>query len=140
MSNANKEIVRRKFEALSEGSLTALDEAIGDEIISYDPSEPGPLRGRDAYRAGVETYLNAFAGMRARIEDQVAEGDRVATRWTITARHEGALSGLPPTGKEVEFTGIDIHRVENGRIVEEWTGWDALGLMRQLGLVPEGEE
>ena len=140
MSNGTKEIVLRKFEALSEGSLAALDEAIGDEIVSYDPSEPGPLRGRDAYRAAVETYLSAFSGLRARIEDQVAEGDKVATRWTVTGRHDGELSGVPPTGKEVEFTGIDIHRIENGRIVEEWTSWDALGLMRQLGLVPEGEQ
>jgi steroid delta-isomerase-like uncharacterized protein len=140
MSNANKEIVRRKFEALSEGSLVALDEAIADEIVSYDPSEPGPLRGREAYRAGVEAYLNAFPGMQARVEDQVEEGDTVATRWTVTGTHGGELLGLPPTGKEVAFTGIDIHRIENGRIVEEWTSWDALGLMRQLGLLPEDEQ
>lgn len=57
----------------------------------------------------------------------------------MTARHDGELLGLPPTGKEVAFTGIDIHRIENARIVEEWTSWDALGLMRQLGLLPEDE-
>jgi steroid delta-isomerase-like uncharacterized protein len=140
MNNANKEIVRRKFEALSEGRLAALEEAIGEEIVSYDPSEPGPLRGRDAYRAGVESYLKAFPGMRARIDDQIAEGDKVVTRWTVAGRQDGELFGLPATGKEVAFTGIDIHRIANGRIVEEWTSWDALGLMRQLGLVSESEE
>ena len=139
MSNANKEIVRRKKfeEMIGNGNSAVVDELVDEDVVSYDPSEPEPVRGRDAYRAGVEMYLNAFSGLRTRIDDQVAEGDKVVTRWTITGRHEGDLSGIPPTGKDVEFTGIDIHRLKDGRIVEEWTHWDTLGLMRQLGVVPE---
>ena len=108
--------------------------------MSYDPAEPGPVRGSDAYRAGVAAFLDAFRGLSARIEDQLKEGTKVVTRWTVTGRHEGELFGLPPTGREVTFTGIDIHRVENGCVVEEWTSWDTLRLMRQLGLVPEGAQ
>jgi predicted ester cyclase len=83
----------------------------------------------------MDSFLSALAGLRARIDDQIEQGDKVVTRWSITARHDGELFGAPPTGKEIVFTGIDIHRIENGRIVEEWDNWDALGLMRQLGVV-----
>ena len=77
------------------------------------------------------------SALAARIDDQVSEGDKVVTRWTFTGRHEGELFGIPATGMDVEFAGIDIHRIREGRIVEEWTTWDALGLVRQLGAAPE---
>lgn len=138
MTTPNKLIVRRKMdEVISSGDLSVLDEVFDEEVVSHDPSEPGPIRGRDAYRASVEELLAAFPRRRLTIDDQVSEGDKVVTRWTFTGRHEGHLFGIPATGVDVEFAGIDIHRVRRGRIVEEWTSWDALGLMRQLGAVPE---
>ena len=138
MSSANKLIVRRKMdELISSGNLTVLDEVFDEEVVSYDPSEPEPIRGRDAYRAGVEEVLAAFSSRHLRIDDQISEGDRVVTRWTFTGRQDGELLGIPATGVDVEFKGIDIHRIRNGRIVEEWSSWDALGLMRQLGAVAE---
>ena len=88
----------------------------------------------------MDAFLSAFVGLRVRIDDQIEQDDKVVTRWSITARHAGEAFGLAPTGKEAAFTGIDIHRIENRRIVEEWSSWDTFGLMRQLGLVPESEE
>jgi steroid delta-isomerase-like uncharacterized protein len=138
MSSANKLIVGRKMdELISSGNLAVLDEVFDEEVVSYDASEPEPIRGRDAYRAGVEEVLAAFPSRHIRIEDQISEGDRVVTRWTFTGRHDGELLGIPATGVDVEFNGIDIHRIRNGRIVEEWSSWDTLGLMRQLGAVAE---
>jgi steroid delta-isomerase-like uncharacterized protein len=132
-------IVRRKFEEfIPKWDLRVIDEVFDEDIVSHDPSEPEPLRGREAYRTAAEAFGVAFPKLRIRIDDQICEGDRVATRWTATGRNEGELVGLPATGVEVEFTGIDIHRVSDGRIVEEWSNWDTLGLMRQLGLIPEG--
>jgi steroid delta-isomerase-like uncharacterized protein len=140
LSSGNKQIVGRKFDALNEGNLAALDEVIGEEIIAHDPAEPAPLRGFGAYRAAMDAFLSSFVGLRVRIDDQIEQDDKVVTRWSITARHAGEAFGLAPTGKEVAFTGIDIHRIENRRIVEEWSSWDTFGLMRQLGPVPEREE
>lgn len=133
-----KSIVRRKFdEFIPRWDLSLVDEIFGEDIVSHDPAEPAPLRGREAYRASAEVFGAAFPRLRIRIDDQIAEGDRVVTRWTASGRHDGELFGRPATGKQVEFTGIDIHRVRDGRIVEEWASWDALGLMRQLGLIPQ---
>lgn len=141
MSNTNKEIVRRKFDELvSAGNVAVLDEVFAEGIVSHDPTEREPLRGRDQYRASVMEILAAFPGLQLRIDDQVAEGEKVATRWSFTGRHEGELFGIPATGRDVTFSGIDIHRIADGRIVEEWSHWDALGLMRQLGVVSEAPQ
>ncbi len=138
MSTHDRQIFRRVIEEVIEGGdFAAFEELIDERIVSYDPSEPEPIRGREAYRAALERYRSAFSGLRVRIDDQVAEGDKVVSRWTATGRHDGALFVMPATGKDVEFTGIDIDRIENGRIVEEWTNWDTLGLMYQLGVIPE---
>ena len=138
MSNNNKQIFRRVVEEVIEGGdFAAFDELIDQRIVSYDPSEPEPIRGREAYHASMELYRSAFSGLHVRIDDQIAEDAKVVTRWTASGRHDGDLFGMPATGKDVEFTGIDIDRIENGRIVEEWTNWDTLGLMYQLGVIPE---
>lgn len=138
MSEANKEIARREIKELLEGGdPTALDELISEDYVSYDPALPEPVRGRDGLRALVEGYRAAFGGLNVRVEDQVAEGDKVVTRWTATGSHDGELFGVAPTGKDLEVTGISIERLKDGRVVEDWTNWDALGLMRQLGVVPE---
>jgi steroid delta-isomerase-like uncharacterized protein len=137
MTTTNKRIVRRKFEELIRGNLAGLDEVIGEEIVAYDAAFPEPTRGRDAYRAGLEGGLKAFADLKVRIDDQIAEGDRVVTRYTSAGRHEGGLFGMPPTHRSFEIGGVDIHRIEDGRVVEEWSSWDALGLLRQLRVLPE---
>ena len=71
------------------------------------------------------------------MEGQFGEGNMVATRWTGRGTHTGELMGIPPTGKQVTVVGITISRVEDGKVVEEWTNWDTLGMLQQLGVVPE---
>jgi steroid delta-isomerase-like uncharacterized protein len=137
MSNANKQIIRREFEQiLNEGNDAVLDELIDQDYVLYDPTAPAPWRGPNGLRQSLEPFRTAFPGLRVRVEDQVAEGDKVATRWIFTGRHDGEFFGIPPTGKQVEITGISIERVAGGRIVEDRMELDALGLMRQLGAVP----
>jgi steroid delta-isomerase-like uncharacterized protein len=70
------------------------------------------------------------------IEDQVAEGDKVVTRWTATGTHKGELMGIPPSGKKVRVTGIAIDRLEDGKIVESWSSFDQLGMLQQIGAIP----
>ena len=97
---------------------------------------PEPLRGPDAFQAQCEGYRAAFPDLSMTIEHQVAEGDYVVTRWTARGTHQGELMGIPPTGNSVTTSGISIERVADGRIVEDHTEWDALGLMQAVGAIP----
>jgi len=84
----------------------------------------------------ISIYRTAYPDTHFTVEDQVAEGDKVATRWTATGTHRGELMGIAPTGKRVTVTGIAITRVTNGKIVETWNNFDALGQLQQLGVIP----
>ena len=138
MTDAIKAVVRRKFdELISARRREVLDEIFGEDIVAHDASEPEPIVGREAYRASLEEVLAAFPDGQLHIDDQLAEADKVVTRWTFTGTNEGEFFGAPPTGEEIQFSGIDIHRVEDGRIVEEWSAWDALGVMMRLRVVAE---
>ena len=82
--------------------------------------------------------MEAFPNLNVTVEDEIAEDDKVVTRWTIRGTHQGEVEEFgPPTGRQVEIQGITIHRIEDGKIVEEWNSWDNMSLMQQLGLVPE---
>ncbi|OFW70937.1 MAG: hypothetical protein A2Y55_01360 [Actinobacteria bacterium RBG_16_68_12] len=87
-------------------------------------------------RANIEKYLAGFPGGGITVDDQIAEGDKVATRWTGRGTHTGEMAGISPTGKEVTVSGLTLSRLENGMVVEEWTTWDTLGMLVQLGAVP----
>ena len=114
-----------------------IDELIAPGYVGHDPTQPEPIRGRDGYRQFVDTYQSAFADARVTIDDQIAEGGQVVTRWTGRGTHTGELMGIAPTGKEVTVSGITISRLENGKIAEEWELMDALGMLVQLGAVPQ---
>jgi predicted ester cyclase len=83
----------------------------------------------------VGTFRGAFPDLKGTPEDQIAEGDKVVMRWTARGTHQGELQGIPPTGRRVTVTGIVISRAAEGKLVESWEVYDALGMMRQLGLV-----
>ncbi len=94
------------------------------------------MTGLDSLRKYVRDFRSAFPDAQVTIDDIIAEGDRVVTRWTIRATHKGELMGIAATGKQVAFTGMAISRIEGRRIAEDWVISDALGLMQQLGAVP----
>jgi predicted ester cyclase len=85
----------------------------------------------------VSSYRAAYSDARITIDDQIAERDMVATRWTGRGTHDGDLMGIAPTGKQVTVSGLTLSRLSNGKVVEEWTNWDTLGMLQQLGAVPE---
>ena len=87
----------------------------------------------------IAMYREAFPDTSFEIEDQLAEGDKVVTRWTATGTMEGELMGMQPTGKNATITGITIDRIEKGKIVEGWTNWDTLAMMQNIGAIPEQE-
>jgi steroid delta-isomerase-like uncharacterized protein len=131
-AEANKTIIRRRVEEIwNQG-----DVAIADELIADDYLSDGRTIGREGYKQFVAGVRAAFPDLRFTLDDLVAEGDRVAVRYTARGTHSGAFMGIPPTGKQVTFTGIDLFRIAHGRMAEEWLMFDQLGLLRQLGAVP----
>jgi steroid delta-isomerase-like uncharacterized protein len=141
MSEANKALVRREMEEVFDrGNLDAADELYAPDYVIHDPTSPEDIRGVEGARQFAATYRQAFPDFQATVEDQVAEGDKVATRFTARGTHHGELEGIAPTGNRVEVTGINISRIAGGKIAEEWTNYDALGLMQQIGAVPSPED
>jgi steroid delta-isomerase-like uncharacterized protein len=101
----------------------------------------GELRGTEDFKQRwVSMFRTAFPDLQLSVEDQIAEGDRVVTRYTGRGTHQGELMGIPPTGNEVSVGGTIISRVSGGRIEEEWNNFDALGMMQQLGVIPPPEQ
>jgi steroid delta-isomerase-like uncharacterized protein len=132
-----KKLVRRVIEEPWTGSWDVLEEGVADAYVGFDPSQPEPIRGRDGLRANLQQYIDAFADARVTVDDQIAEGDKVATRWTGRGTHTGEIAGIAATGKDVTVSGLTISRLEGDKIVEEWTTWDTLGMLVQLGAIQE---
>jgi steroid delta-isomerase-like uncharacterized protein len=134
----NKAVVRRWFEELfNAGNLEVADEIIAADHVNHDPTLPDIPSGPEGQKQVVNLYRGAFTNAHISVEDQLAEGDRVATRWTGSGTHQGEFMGVAPTGNQVTITGITINRVSGGKIAESWTNYDALGMMQQIGAVPE---
>jgi steroid delta-isomerase-like uncharacterized protein len=137
MSEENKAIVRRELEEIFvQGNLDTADEIYATDYVGHDPTNPEDIRGIEAAKQYASMYRSAFPDLQATVEDQVAEGDKVASRFTFRGTHRGELAGIPPTGNQVEVTGIVISRIEGGKVAEDWSNFDALGMMQQLGVVP----
>ena len=136
MSEQSKALVRRYLEVFVEGHFDVLPELLASDYIEHDPASEGEVRGHDGVRRDLEPYVNAFSDAQVAVEDQVAEGDRVATRVTIRATHVEELRGIPPTGERIEITGTVFHHVAGGKLAEGWWNWDTLGMLQQLGAIP----
>ncbi|HST18690.1 MAG TPA: ester cyclase [Gaiellaceae bacterium] len=123
-------------EVFGAGKVDVADELVHEQAIGHDPALPGPVNGREGVKASALGYRSAFPDLAMSVDQLIAEGDLVATRWTARGTHEGELFGIPATGKEGTVTGITVDRYEDGLIAESWTNWDTLGLLQQLGAVP----
>jgi steroid delta-isomerase-like uncharacterized protein len=140
MSEENKEKVRRFLqEAFNEGNLGVVDEIFASDYVLHDPANPEEIRGPEGIKQFVQMYRSAFPDTHITVEDQIAEGDEVVTRWTGRGTHQGELFGVAPSGNQVELSGITISRFEGGKIAEDWTNSDTLSMMQQIGAVPSPE-
>jgi steroid delta-isomerase-like uncharacterized protein len=136
--SVNKEIVRRLVNGVwTDRNLALVDELVAQDYVGHDPTQPESIRGRDGFKQFVGMYQSAFEDAAITIDDQIAEGDNVVTRWTGRGTHTGELMGIAPTGKEVTVSGITISRLAGGKVAEEWELMDALGMLVQLGAVPQ---
>ena len=132
----NKTTVRRYFTAvLNGGDLAALDTLAESDYMENNPL-PGQGTGREGFKQRVGGLRAAFPDIRYTVEDMIAEGDRVALRWSMHGTHGGEILGIPATGKQVTLTGLDIYRLNDGRLAEHWDQVDVMGLLQQLGVIP----
>ena len=132
----NKDLARRSWEIVSERNPDLIEEFYPPDLVWHEPDQD--IRGYEEARQFVSTFFDAFPDINITVEDVIAEGDQAVTRYTIRGTHRGETEEFgPPTGRQMEVEGITIHRIEGGKIVEEWERYDNLSVMQQLGLVPE---
>jgi steroid delta-isomerase-like uncharacterized protein len=132
----NKSLARRSWEIVSQRDLVPLEDVYAADLVWHEPDQD--VQGLEEAKQFYSTNLSAFPDLNATVEDVIAEGDKVVTRWTMRGTHRGETEefGLP-TNRQVEIKGLTMHRIEGGKIVEEWEGYDNLGFMQRLGLVPK---
>jgi steroid delta-isomerase-like uncharacterized protein len=137
MSEENKALARRSWEIVNQHNPDLIDEMYTSDFVWHEPDQD--IHGSEEAKQFVSTFFEAFPDLNVTVEDEIAEGDKVVTSWTIRGTHQGELMGIAPTEKQIELKGITIHRIEEGKIAEEWERYDNLGMMQQLGVVAEAE-
>jgi steroid delta-isomerase-like uncharacterized protein len=137
MSEENKALARKSWEIVNQKNPDLIDEFYAPNFVWHEPDRD--IQGSEEARQFVSTFFEAFPDLNVTVEDEIAEDDKVVTRWTIRGTHQGELMGIAPTEKQIELKGITIHRIEGEKIAEEWERYDNLGMMQQLGVVAEAE-
>ena len=136
----NKALLRRFFdEVLNTGNLALADQLLDPGYQFHFPALPQP-GGPEVFKDTLLAFRQGFPDLNFTIEDMIAEGDRVAVRFTVRGTHRGDFQGVPPTGRPVQFSGISIYRVAGGKMVEDRSEIDQVSLMQQLGLMPGPEQ
>jgi steroid delta-isomerase-like uncharacterized protein len=139
-TEANKALVRRFYGEIDKGNLDAMDELVAEDYVDHSPPPfPGLASGREGLKQAFEMFWQATPGYH-KIEDQIAEGDKVVTRLTAYGTHEGDLPGIPRTGHKLETTATVIHRIMDGKLAEKWSDKDVLRFLQQLGVIATPED
>ena len=136
----NKALCARPHEEIfNQGNLALADEIFSPDFTWHEAHLPPLPQGPESIKTFATVLRGAFPDLHLNLEDIVAEGDRVVNRWTFQGTHQGEFYGVPPTGRTVSISGIDIWRVRDGKIVENQQVVDNLGLLQQLGAIPQPE-
>jgi steroid delta-isomerase-like uncharacterized protein len=142
--NEAEQLVRRFFdEAINGHDLDLFDELCSPDYVWHGGSDPGAIgdvHGLERFKAAVATFFTAFPDLEATILDTVATEEKVVVRFVERGTHEGTFVGVPATGRPVEFHGIGIYRVEDGKLAEEWFIDDSRAIFEQIGAIPELRE
>ena len=137
-TTANKTLSRRFRQEQDKGNWAIFEEIPAPDCTVYFTGNPEPLN-----RAGLkqlsQIFFSAFPDLRHMFEDQVAEGDKVVNRITLSGTHQGEFQGIPPTGRSIAIQAIVTDRFVDGKLVECWGNIDSLGMLQQLGVIPTPE-
>ena len=141
LAKTNKAVSLRFYEEVwNKGNLAVLNEIVAEDHVSSGPgTPPGLTSGPEGSKQLVTVYRNAFPDLHFTIDEQIAEEDKVVTRFTAHGTHQGELLGIPATGKSSTVTGMSVDRIVNGKIAESWGLFDQFGMMQQLGIIPMPE-
>ena len=135
LTDTNKTLVRRFYQAVDRGDVGAVAELFASEWENIDPALP-PMAGLDGARTLVQMFTAGFPDFNSKIELIAAENDRVAVRAQHTGTHQGEYMGIPATGKPVTVHATGIYTCKDGKLVQNRVVFDAFGLLQQLGVVP----
>jgi steroid delta-isomerase-like uncharacterized protein len=137
MSEQNKALDSRLIaEVWNKGKMEVVDAIFAEDYINRTPQRELPAN-REGIKLMISGFRAAFPDVKMSVEDVIAAGDKIVTRWIMSGTHTGHGFGIPPTNKIVQIMGVGIHRYASGKVVESWTSSDSLGLLQQLGLVPQ---
>lgn len=133
----NQELIEHLVEqAWNNGNLGVIDDVVASDYVLHDPTFPMPIHGSEGFKEYIFAMNSPFPNARITVEAIIAQGDKVAVRWTYTGTQEREMMGIPATGRTVTLNGITIHRLADGKIVESWFCYDMFGLLQQLGVIP----
>ncbi|BFV60696.1 hypothetical protein KCMC57_up58000 [Kitasatospora sp. CMC57] len=130
-----KDAARRLLIEPTNGDMSAVDELVAPDYVDHDPSMDADTVGPAAVKEMIEGYRRAF-DFTFDIQSQIAEGDQVCTRWIWRGTHVAEFMGVPATNKVIESSGMTIWRFEDGKAKEGWWSWDAVAMMKQMGMMP----
>ncbi|MPZ24216.1 MAG: hypothetical protein GEU28_11900 [Dehalococcoidia bacterium] len=136
MTEDNKAMILRFEEAFAANDQQTLRDLLAEDVVDHTPA-PGAAQGREGFVQFVDTLHRAFQDMNQNVDDVIAEGDAVLTRWSVTGRHSGDFLGLRASNKTVSISGLTLYKVRGGRVAETWNHFDTLDMMQQIGAVPE---
>jgi steroid delta-isomerase-like uncharacterized protein len=136
MSVENNKIITRQVaeDIFNKRIISLISELMDANIVVH--TTMGDFKGYEGFKQFLTPYYAAFPDMNLVNEEEIAEGDKVVLRQTVTGTHKGSLMGIPPTGKKFAIQEIVVNRFENGKLVETWALADLMGMMQQLGLMP----
>jgi steroid delta-isomerase-like uncharacterized protein len=132
----NKTLARNFMDGFSTGNVASADEWVAANFTNIDPGTPPLPPGPEGYRLLIGGYRAGFPDLQMTADDIVAEGDKVVVRWTARGTNTGPLMNMPPSGKQATVTGISILTIAGGKVAEQRTVWDTLGMLQQLGVIP----
>jgi len=133
-STAGPEYARIWVEALNRGDLSAADSVFAPDCVVHFTGLAEPIRGVDAWKKALGSYLAAFPDVQFTLDDHVQDGERVAHRWSCTGTHTGPLGSVAATGRRGTVTGMSFDRVVNGKVVERWEQFDYARMLQNIGL------
>lgn len=135
VSHAHKEVFGRLYNSIwNERRLEFIDKIIAKTHALADPTVTGRGTGPTVYRRQVERFVAAFPDLKFTVEDTISEKDKLVVVWTVTGTHRGSFLGIPATNKKASVSGITIHQIADGKILESTAVWDTIGLVQELGV------
>ncbi|WP_405062964.1 ester cyclase [Kribbella sp. NBC_01505] len=129
---ANVELLRDLYQLVADGEIDRAAEHLTEDFIANQPGRPDPTIGRAPWKEGTHYMLTAFPDLNPTVEEIFGHEDRVVVRVRFEGTHQGPLMDIPPTHRKVTYTSLELYRLEDGKVAEEWVAPDMLDLLRQL--------